>query len=1125
MNLPNFKQFIPKIFKVPLFLALLVGSTTVANNRALKSETGPFHILDENPRSISSSKFQEVSGKVMNDERVPLPGATILEKGTSNGVTTDFDGNFTISLTTSQPTLIVSYLGYITQEYNVGTSTFHTIILQEDSARLDEVVVIGYGTQKRSDLTGAISSLGAATIDEQPVTKVADILQGRLPGVTSNLASGRPGSNRVIRIRGANSINASNEPLVVIDGLIGADITALNPNNIQSIEVLKDASSTAIYGSRGANGVIIITTKTGRAGDRASIRLNQFTSFQSVPNNVSVLDGLGYIDAANTRRTIGNYSRFTGDLNDFNYPTQEQILNTVDGNGNRIFTWNYYFPEAIAATANGDLEIDWQDEIFRTAVIQNYDLSISGGSEKITYNISGNYLDQEGVVINSDFRRFGIRGNFDIQATDKLKIGLNVLTTREEDRPVGEGSKDVRGVVSAALFALPVGLGVRYPDDPNAFPDFPFDPALVGAYFNQADSYANFGDSSPNSGSRLWNPVAAALEPEREINTNRNSVNAYLEYAFTPKLSFRVFGGAIFENQENKNYFNEFIQSRSRQGIRNADLTRLERNFYQNSNILTYTDQFGDHGLVLTGVLEQQFERNTGFSIAVEGFPNNNTGFDAIQSADIVNSRSSFATERYLLSYMGRASYSYKDKYLLTGTFRADGSSVFGSGNKWAYFPSIGLGWRVSNEKFLEDNNTVSSLKLRTSYGVSGNQAIQPYQTLPTLTSGGTALDYPVGGSSLVVGSTFNRLGNPDLKWERTSQFDIGFDLQLWNGRLDLTADYYFKSTKDLLLERSLATQTGFSSVLDNVGIVENKGVEIALNGILVDKEDFSIDAGINVTFNKNEVVELSNPDEERIQVPVGNVMFLQKGRPLGSFYGYQYLGVWKLGEEAEAARFGQIPGTAKIVDQNNDGVYDANDKVFLGSAIPETTFGFNTNIRYKNFTLSTLLTGSLDYEIFNAGALERFDFENTGTTGYRGRDRWHPTLNPDGFYQRYDFTSTINTSEARQNATNILTRKDAWESDIFIEDGSFVRLSNVTLAYSFPQDWLRRSLGISAARIYLSGQNLKVWTDYTGYDPELSASPNDALDNTGGTNGVTGYELNGYPIPRTYTLGIDLTF
>lgn len=1117
----DFRFIYPKkLFKNASKVQLKKGTITIEQllNQSLPKNSLNFELTNVNtiiikkkPEKISEKKQRfEIQGTIIDEAGIPLGGANILEKGTSNGTQTDFDGKFSLEVTNENAILIVSYIGFATKEVNVDNKTNLKIILIEDAASLNEIVLVGYGSVKKSDLTGSVASVSSKVFEKQPVTQASEALQGRIAGISVGTPSGKPGGEQVIRIRGANSINGNNAPLIVVDDLIGADFNTLNPNNIESIQVLKDASATAIYGSRGANGVILVTTKKGKKG-KAQITFDYFTRTQTVPKKVKILDALGYTTSANNRRRYAKYSQQINDLTDFNYPTEEEML-TPDANGNRSMTWLYYHPEAIQRIQNGELSIDWQDEIFRTGMTNNYNLSIRGGNDNITYNVSGNYLDQEGLVINSDYERFNLRTSINTQASERLKVGGTLLLTRENDNPVGEGSRGSLGVVSAALYALPVGLGVKYPENFNDT-TYPFNESLVGRYFNHRGSYGGFGDSSPNGGS-LINPVAAALEPQRETITLRNTISTYLEYDIIEGLKLKVTGGMSTFNRNNRVYLNELINGRStNDGVRTARLVNDENVFWQNSNILTYNKNFNKHNLNVTGLFEQQYTTSTGSAIGVQGFNNNATSFNAIQAGEIVTDKSSYKEKRVILSYLGRINYGFDDRYLFTASLRADGSSVFGANNKWGYFPSGAFAWKLSNEKFLENSENINNLKFRASYGVTGNQAIGPYQTLSQITTGGSGLDYPVNGSSTSLGSAFNRVANPDLKWEKTAQTNLGVDISLFDYKLNFTADYYYKKTSDLLSSRTLASQSGFSSVLQNVGEVENKGFEFLVDGTIIEQDAFRWTAGLNITFNKNEVVELSSPDEERI--PLNSVMYLLKGQPLGAIYGYQYQGVWQLDEESEAFGYGQIPGTAKIVDQNNDGVYDEEDKVFLGSANPDFTWGFNTSASYKGFDLNVQFQGVHGSEIYNEGARTRFDMEDVGATGYRGRERWHPINQPDGYYQRVDYTGTINQSAARQNATNIFTRKDAWLSDIFVEDASFIRLSNVTLAYNFNENIVSK-LGVDGLRLYLSGQNLKLWTDYTGYDPELAANEND---------GIRGFELNGYPKARTFTFGVKVDF
>ena len=1006
-----------------------------------------------------------VSGTVRSEAGEVIPGVNVLVKGTSNGTVTDAAGKYSLSVSDENVTLVFSFIGYRSQEIAISGRSIVDIALIEDATTLGEVVVVGYGTQKKTDLTGAISSVPVNQLAQFPTARVDQALQGRSSGIYVLNTDGSPGGNTMVRIRGLNSINGGNEPLVVIDGLQGGNLNSLNPNDIASMEILKDASATAIYGSRGANGVILITTKLGKKG-KPVIDAGYNIGFQKLARKLPVMD------AATFAKTFNEYKM------------------TQTGGGN-IPTPTFTDAQIADWKKNGGT--DWQDKVYETGVLQNFQLGMSGATDKLKYLVSGNYLDHSGILLNSKYTRASLRANLAADITDWVDFGLNYAFTKETFK-----SPSFREEV--AFVSQVVNNAPRWA---------PTEPVY--------DSKGDYWVHTPGYGAAdTWNPVASAVEPIIDNPIFKNNANLYLNFKILKGLSFKVTGGAILTNSNFRDYYNSNTYSGLQfKGYGHVNSFQNER--YQNSNILTYDNTFNTkHHVTFTGVYEQIAEKGLGTTITASNFLVDQLGFDNLAGAkSIVASTSHY--ERYLSSFMGRFNYVYAEKYMATLTYRADGSSVFGADNKWGYFPSGSVAWRVSEESFMNNLNLFTDLKLRASYGKTGNQGISPYQTQARLGSGSN-FNYPYnGGSSTDIGFGLAGLSNTGLKWESTAQTDIGVDFSLFNGRLTGTIDWYKKTTDNLLMGRNLPGYVGVQSVLDNVGSMENKGIEILLGGDPIVMDNFRWSTSVNFTRNTNKVLDLGG--EKRIGYTpstggysLGNdFMFLQVGESFGLMNGWKYLGVWGTDQDAEARSYGQLPGDPHYLDLDKDGDVDTQDRTTIGHGYPKFTWGLTNQFSYKAFSLSFLFIGYQGVDLFNTIRIRR-DSPWEGTSPVL-LDAWTPENqntnvpgNIDGKYRE------------DQNLTKkVFMGNNSGATSQWVEDASFIKMKTATLAYSFGAPKLQ-AIGFQKVRLFMSGTNIFTITKYTGYDPEVAAFAQRG-------DATIGVDLSVYPPARTLTLGVDLTF
>ncbi|MBK8505854.1 MAG: TonB-dependent receptor [Saprospiraceae bacterium] len=998
-----------------------------------------------------------VTGTVSDEDDEPLVGVNVLLKGTTKGTVTDLGGLYTITTEGPETVLQFSYIGHESQEEVVGTRGQINITLLPDAKTLSEITVVGYGSQRRSDLTGAITSIRAEEISSFPIARVDQALQGKSSGVYVLNTDGSPGGNALIRIRGSNSINGGNEPLVVIDGLQGGNLNSLNPNDIQSIEILKDASATAIYGSRGANGVILVTTKLGREG-KPVIDAGYNVGFQSLLRKLPVMNA-------------GEYARL-----------YNLIRSTQTGDGNvpvPVFT-----DQQIAGfDANGGT--DWQDVVYEIGVIQNAQLGMSGGSKNLKYLISGNYLNHQGILINSGYTRASLRANLTAEISKAVEFGINWNFTKENAT-----SPSFKREV--AFVEQVVNIAPRWaPTEPVYNED--------GSYFR----HRSYGASD------TWNPLASAVEPKHDNPLSRNNASMYLDFKLLDGLSFRVVGGALLEDAFRREYQNQKtltgLQNNGR-GIVSESISQR----YQNSNILTYDKTWSQHHFTFTGLFEQIWEEYEENGTNATNFLVDDLGYDNLGGATSLNVWS-VHNKRALSSYMGRINYVLADKYLLTASFRADASSVFGDDHKWGYFPSASVAWRLSEESFMQELGSFD-LKIRASWGKTGNQGISPYQSLARLSSGGDLLYPSDGGTTTNIGFGIGGLANPDLRWETTTQTNLGVDLSFYGGRLTSTIDIYKKVTDDLLMPRELPGYVGVPSVLDNIGSVENKGLELTVGGDPI-IGDFSWNTSVNLTINRNKVLDLGADDRIAFNTTRGgynlrDFMVLQVGESFGTMTGYVFEGIWGTSEAEEARSYGQLPGMAKYKDIDGDGDVDLDDRTIIGNGYPDYSLGWTNSFNYKGWGFSFMILSFQGVDLFNQLRIRR-------EVQWEGNDpRMLNYWTPEN--QNTDMPGYLDQKYVQDQQLKNKYFLDGNESSRYVEDASFIRLKTVQLSHNFNQPWLTKS-GIRHLRVFASATNPFTITDYTGYDPEVAAFPeNDAN---------VGVDFSAYPPSKTYTVGVEVSF
>ena len=1019
-----------------------------------------------------------------------LIGATILIEGTSMGEATDIDGKFTITASQGE-VLKISYTGYADQLVRIENDAPLNIQLESNSKVMEEIVIVGYGQTRKSDLTGSVSSIKAADLKKTTITSLEQGLQGRVAGVNVTQGDAAPGAGISIEIRGTNSILGGSQPLYVIDGIpvtnpaasagdLGASepnnqiisntnvLATLSPSDIESIEILKDASSTAIYGSRGANGVVLITTKKGKEGT-GKVSLNISYGFSEVINKIELLDAEKFMEYQNKAYANAGIpsSSFPWAPDTLANPTRPTI------------------GEVLALRP--DVEVDWQDAIFQRAPIKDYQLGFSGGNKKGSYSVMLNYLDQEGVIIGSRFKRGGLRTNLSYQLNDRIRVNGNLAFTRSNNSLVRTSTNTTQsagGIIRSVLNYTPIRPLITNADgvveivggdgsdprmeDPAIFQQFGANPLR---YTDEVTESHNFTRviGGVNTVIDLFGGFSADIRLAANYIDRKN--NTY--YPRTVSEGFGLNGLAVVSSNEFTNLINE--------------------------NLLRYKKEFS--GSRLEALVGFTYETNQDYWINNEArdFPDDVLSYFALQNGlSHVPTRTN-SSKWELASYLGRVNYVLQEKYLFTGTFRYDGSSKFASNNKWAPFYSFAVAWRASEEEFIKNIETISNLKVRLSYGQSGNQAINPYQSLATIQGVTTSFN-----NQLVPAVVEGRLQNNNLRWETTTQFNAGLDLELWNGKIFSTFNIYQKETADLLQNITLAPNTGFTNALINAGNIQNKGLEIEIGGYPI-QGDFTWQMSGNISVNRNEITDLGEVDEQFAnRLGAGNGLavfpFIQRvGVPIGAIYGYVEDGIFQNDEEVQAfidaqpdAEIGQI----KYQDTNNDGVVNDNDRTLIGDVNPDFIWGFSNSFAYKGFDFSFLLQGVVGADIINTLNIRFHNLDGRSNI-------------PLSVYESA-WTGEGSTDDFRQiNLNNGNSRF----SDRFVEDGSYLRLKNLQFGYTVDAkniNWL------SSARLYINAINLWTKTDYSGYDPEVSAFSSAAMK---------GVDLGNYPQARTIMFGCNLVF
>ncbi len=973
---------------------------------------------------FSFAQTRSLKGTVSDAFGVPLPGATVIVKGTDQGTSTDFDGNFTIDVSTDD-VLVVSYVGFLSREIVVGTQTTLQVLLESDEQALSEVVVIGYGTSTKRALTSAVTVLESSEIiEDKPFTDVGQSLNGKLAGVQVIEASGSPGASPSIRIRGANSLSASVEPLYIIDGVQVTNTEALNPNDVESISVLKDAAASSIYGARAANGVVLITTKRGTRG-KSSINFSSFIGEDRVINTLPVLNSQQYIDYLNTARINAGQSPITDPFN-FQFNT------------------------------------DWQNELYAPATLQNYQISFTGGTEKGNYFLSVGLQDEEGTIETTGFRRYSVRFNQDNELYKNLKIGNSIALSRTQFNTINDNNRvNQGGVVLSALQTPPI---IPIQNEDGSFAANPFQ----GGFDN---------------------PIALVRGENREFNTSKAIANIYGEYSFPFGLVFR----SSFSVDYTESKFNRFVDpfntsnGKANEGL--AETSTFLQTVWLWENTLNYKFEpikdVADVDFLLGTAAQQSKFENT--RILGVGFPNG--AITNVDAASEILDTDEIISEWSNNSFFLRTNVSFLDRYFFSSTVRRDGSSRFGPDNRFAIFPSVSAAWVVTEENFLKKASWLNLLKLRYSYGVTGNQEIGDYewQGLYRLNS-----NYFINGEVL-PGVAPDQVENRNLKWESTTQHNLGFDLGLFKNKLAMTVDLYQKDTDDLLIPNPLPSSSGFQVATQNIGSLTNRGIEIGLNATILSTDDFFWDINANYSKNENEVTNINGQIITGGGVnDQGNVTRIEEGQPIGNFFGFVSEGV--------------DPATGDIIfrDLNGDGIInDENDRTIIGNALPDFLWGATTNVAYKGLQLTAFFQGVEGQDIYNAS---RFELENQATFKNQSvtvLDRWTPD----------------NTNTTIPRAVFGDPNGNGRASNRWVEDGSFIKLRELTLAYSFPKRIIE-ALKMTNLRIYVQGRNLYTWTDYTGYDPEVSRTENNRVDVLS-----SNIDYGTYPQVKTYIAGLNVTF
>lgn len=1042
------------------------------------------------------AQSMKVTGKVVDGDGLEVIGASVVVKGAAGvGTITDLNGTYSLTVNdASKDVLVFSYVGMASQEIKVNGRSQINVTLKSDAVLLDEVVAIGYATVKRKDLTGSVASVNSKELSKIPTSDVTQALAGRMAGVQVMQSEGAPGASISIRVRGGISITQSNEPLYIIDGFPSEDgMSTLDPAEIESIDILKDASATAIYGARGANGVVVITTKSGaQGGGKATVTFDSYVGFKKIAKKLDVLSPYEFVKL--------DYERKVYDQTDSqeSWDAAVKSFETIYGKYSDI--------EANYANREG---IDWQDQTLgRTALTQNYRIGVSGGTDKLNYSMAYSYYDEEGAMVFSGSKKHNISFNLNSKVNDRLTVTARMSFDhmRVEGMGTSEGGDRFNKMQHILQYRPTIGI-------------------------NGSDSDL-LGDEDPlfvdDAGNVMQNPLLSAAEETKDKEYRTFQANGGFTFKIIKGLSFRNTTGMRYQTRRNDIFYGDKSVTGKRSSI-NGSIENIENGSFQTSNVLTYNWSNESNDLTVMAGQEFVSKWTRNFKASASNFPNDEIGLGDL-SLGLAGTPESYQNyDDKLLSFFTRVNYNYKEKYLFTASLRADGSSKFGKNNKWGYFPAFSAAWRMGEEEFIKNLNVFSDLKLRIGYGLAGNNRINSYQSLAIMGS----VTYP-NGDSTQSGYASNQVPNPELKWEANKTFNFGLDFGFFNQRLTISPEFYINRSSNLLLSAKLPDSSGYSSMVINAGETENKGIDLTINTVNIETKDFSWNTAITFSHNKNLVKKLTGEEVQLWEASFGysqNTHIIGVNQPLGQMYGYVTDGLYQVEDfdyDAATKTYTLKDGIPYMGDKQNvqpgnwkfknlDGSADnkitESDKTVIGNAYPIFYGGINNNFTYKNFDLSIFFTYSYGNDVFNATKLTNtksaldnknvLDVANSANRWVLVNDKGEMITDPQEL-------AAVNKGKT---VASIIDNEvgDTYIHSWAVEDGSFLKLSNVTLGYTFPKAWLKK-LGVSKLRLYATGSNLFTWTKYSGFDPEVSTMG----------NGLTpGVDFGAYPKSRSFVFGI----
>lgn len=1055
---------------------------------------------------VSMSAYAQsltVTGKVIDSEGYEVIGGSVTIKGAAGvGTVTDVNGNYSLKVNdASKDVLVFSYVGMTSQEVKVDGRSVIDVTLKADAVMLEEVVAIGYATVKRKDLTGSVASVNSKELSKVPTSDITQALAGRMAGVQVMQSEGAPGASISIRVRGGISITQSNEPLYIIDGFPSEDgMSTLDPAEIETIDILKDASATAIYGARGANGVVVITTKSGGKEGKATVTFDSYVGFKKVAKKLDVLSTREFALLDYERRY---YSAFTAKNS-----TQEDLDKAV-ANFEALYG-KYADIDANYANRAG---IDWQDQTLgRTALTQNYRVGVSGGTDKLNYNLAYSYYDEEGAMVYSGNKKHNISFNMNHKLNDRLSITARISYDQMKIYGMGTSEGGDRFNKMQHILQYRPMVGINGTDDLLLGDE---DPLLVD-----------------DTGNVMQNPLLSAAEETKDREYRTFQANGGFTLKLIKGLSFRNTTGMRYQTRRNDTFYGDKSITAKRSSI-NGSIQNIENSSFQTSNVLNYN--WAGKGHDITAMLGQEYVNrwNRSFSAAAANFPNDDIGLGDLSLGLPTAVSSSENYDDKLLSFFARFNYGFKDKYLFTASFRADGSSKFGKNNKWGYFPAFSAAWRLGEEEFIKNLNIFSDLKVRLGYGMAVNNRIDSYVSLPMLTS----VTYP-NGDSTQPGYVSKQIPNPNLKWEANKTFNFGLDFGFFNQRLTISPEFYINRSSNLLLNAKLPTSSGYDSMVINAGETENKGIDLTINSTNIMTKDFTWNTAVTLSHNKNSVKKLTGEDVQLWEASFGynqNTHIIGVNQPLGQMYGYVTDGLYQVSDfdYDEATKTYTLkdgvpysgkktdvkPGMWKFknVDGSEDNKITENDKTVIGNAYPKFYGGINNTFTYKDFDLSIFLTYSFGNDVFNATKLTntKTALQNKNVLDIANSSNRWVVVNKKGELitdpqEMADINKGKTVAAVYDNEIG-----DTYIHSWAVEDGSYLKLSNITLGYTFPRKMLSK-IGISKLRLYATGSNLLTWTKYSGFDPEVS---------TMGSGLTPGVDFGAYPKSRSFVFGINLAF